>query len=41
MGYLVAFRRATLLGVITQNKLGPMSGWFSGSATPNVAHDPA
>ena len=41
MGYLVAFRRATLLGVITQTRLGPMSGRFSGPVTPNVAHDPA
>ena len=41
MGYLVAFRRATLLGVITQTGPGHMSGWFSGRVTPNVAHDPA
>jgi hypothetical protein len=41
MGYLVAFRRATLLGVITQTRPGPMSGRFSRPITPNVAHDPA
>jgi capsular polysaccharide biosynthesis protein len=41
MGYLVAFRRATLLGVITQTGPGLLSGWFSGPITPNVAHDPA
>ena len=41
MGYLVAFRRATLLGVITQTRPGRMSGRFSRPVTPNVAHDAA
>ena len=41
MGYLVAFRRAPLLGVITQTRPGRLSGRFSRPVTPNVAHDPA
>jgi capsular polysaccharide biosynthesis protein len=41
MGYLVAFRRATVLGVITQTRPGLMSGRFSGRVAPTVAHNPA
>ena len=39
MGYLVAFRRATVLGVITQTRSGLMSGRSRGRVTPTVAHD--
>jgi hypothetical protein len=41
MGYLVAFRRATVLGVITQTRPGLMSGRFSGRVAPTVAQNPA